>query len=1181
MQKIRKIFSLKHLGLFLALVFLIIFQYVWISFKLISENEQVERLLWKREYERYEQAIALLDGVQISLNDAFKSKDIEFEKNRYERYKIEYSDYQNKLFDELSVIYNEQKYFSESVLRIDEFNEAYFTAAENQFYFLNKNKEYEAFVEYSKATSLHQSIRDNVLELKNQSEIQHNELLQRFAKIKEDKIQNLSLLTFALFIICLFIYYVFSKLIKQISSQSKELRLQMKELEILKFAVDNFLLISKADLQGNITYINKLFEQTSGYSFEELKGRNHRVIRSNEHDKLFFNKIWEDITGGKIWRGQIKNRTKNGEFYWVESCILPIKNADGIIEEYISIRSDITKQKDLESSLLEKNIFYQSLVSNMSEGLVAQGVNGNIVLCNERAATILERPIDVLLNKNSIDPDWRAIRLDGSDYPAHEHPSMIVLKGEAVHAHGIMGLMFKERIKWIEINSVPIKSDEKKILYSLTTFFDVTQKTNQMRINLAVIQLKEAFFRYQHSLKEFYNFINFSIHNVFKADLIFVLKLERNSSNYRVYPRNSLFEFFEDDNYVNYEILLTQQLLIPSNSLDEMATTSDQSDLKVLKYDQYREYFSFIENFDQKIEDFSVIVLRKNDLPHTVIFLGFNSGNVKVDLSNNRLIYLQALDQMISNALDEEYLREEKEKLQFTLESSGVYFISINLKIKKVKVDESFKKKFELSYINEDIDIEDFFNTFHKRDSGRSEFKNLLNDIFSKVESFERRIYLKRIDLPDEVYVLKGKLNQGNEKNNYYCTLIDESKNASLEDEIQKQKDIVYQNQKLAAIGELAAGVGHEINNPLTIISGYVQKLRRFHFSDLPEESANEYFKNMEKSIHRIKNIVSGLRKFSHKNSVDVEIVDLYICISDVVEMVRDIYLVDGISVVFNVKATEYLIVGNYGKIQQVVINLMNNGCDALKEISKEDKKIEVKISQLESKIYLEVIDNGPGIPDEAIDKIFNAFYTTKQVGDGTGLGLSIVHNIIKEHNAKIEVSSKLNEFTSFKIVFESHVKDKDKAEKYSLGFDKNKLSEIDSESDIRSTLFERKILVVEDESSIRDIIKDILEDYKVEIIEVENGLQALEQIAKHEFDLVLTDMKMPVMTGQELLERVKEFENIELSRFIIMSGGVNLVLENLKEEFGFSDIINKPFDDQDLVLKIYHALKSLNGKDK
>ncbi len=136
-----------------------------------------------------------------------------------------------------------------------------------------------------------------------------------------------------------------------------ELRLQqaISELQYLKTAEDWHSIISVADVQGNIIEVNSKFIEISGYSEAELLGKNHRILKSGYHPLALYEEMWSDITSGKVWRGQIKNRKKDGRFYWVDATITPILDEFGLPEKYISVRTDITQMKELEHSLLEEH----------------------------------------------------------------------------------------------------------------------------------------------------------------------------------------------------------------------------------------------------------------------------------------------------------------------------------------------------------------------------------------------------------------------------------------------------------------------------------------------------------------------------------------------------------------------------------------------------------------------------------------------------------------------------------------------------------------------------------------------------------------------------------------------------------------------------------------------------------
>lgn len=162
-------------------------------------------------------------------------------------------------------------------------------------------------------------------------------------------------------------------------------------------------IVSVTDPEGTIIYANQKFCELSKYSEEELIGQNHRILKSDEHNDDFFTNMWDKLSSGQIWEGEIKNRAKDGSHYWLKSTILPVLNSDKEIQNYVAIRTDITNEKNTElkllkaeSKLLQQNVNLISEVENKSNELVKSERLATIGTMASRVAHDLKNPLTIL-----------------------------------------------------------------------------------------------------------------------------------------------------------------------------------------------------------------------------------------------------------------------------------------------------------------------------------------------------------------------------------------------------------------------------------------------------------------------------------------------------------------------------------------------------------------------------------------------------------------------------------------------------------------------------------------------------------------------------------------------------------------------------------------------------------------
>ncbi|MBF0313293.1 MAG: PAS domain S-box protein [Oligoflexia bacterium] len=230
----------------------------------------------------------------------------------------------------------------------------------------------------------------------------------------------------------------------------------------------------------------------------------------------------------------------------------------------------------------------------------------------------------------------------------------------------------------------------------------------------------------------------------------------------------------------------------------------------------------------------------------------------------------------------------------------------------------------------------------------------------------------------------------------------------------------LFYTEKLAAIGTLAAGVAHEINNPLTIIIGNADIIEN-RYRLLDENSSIKSFHAIQNAIERITAVINGLRAYAIPDSDQTEKVNIHELIKETLHFLEGIYRRDNMAIETQLTASNHFVQANKGKIHQVLLNLLVNAKDAIEDKrSKEPTyagRIKIITADSNEHLQIEISDNGSGISPDIIPRLFDPFVTTKSPGKGTGLGLSICQTIIKSFSGTISVNSEKGVGTSFEIL--------------------------------------------------------------------------------------------------------------------------------------------------------------------
>lgn len=365
-----------------------------------------------------------------------------------------------------------------------------------------------------------------------------------------------------------------------------------------------------------------------------------------------------------------------------------------------------------------------------------------------------------------------------------------------------------------------------------------------------------------------------------------------------------------------------------------------------------------------------------------------------------------------------------------------------------------------------------------------------------------------------------------------------------------------YQSQKMETIGTLVGGIAHDFNNMLAGINANLFMIKR-KGKDNPEIISRS--EDVEHLVVGASDIIRQLLTFARQDHVQFQNIDLVPFLNEAFKLAK-VSIAKTINVKLENEADTIPIHGNGTQIQQVLMNMINNARDALKTI--ENPNIAVKlVKYMPSERFkkanpdliadeyakITIVDNGKGIPREAMKKIFEPFFTTKEVGKGTGLGLAMCYGAIQSHGGAISVQSKVGEGTGFQIyipVCSDQVFDQSFAASATLTIGVG-----------------QTILLVDDNKQLRDSQKEVLQMLGYQTLEAENGKEAIKLFKEHQADIALTlmDLTMPIMGGVAAVEHIRVIQPD--ARIIYVTGydrDATLDGERLPDPSDF--ILEKPY---------------------
>jgi PAS domain S-box-containing protein len=358
--------------------------------------------------------------------------------------------------------------------------------------------------------------------------------------------------------------------------------------------------------------------------------------------------------------------------------------------------------------------------------------------------------------------------------------------------------------------------------------------------------------------------------------------------------------------------------------------------------------------------------------------------------------------------------------------------------------------------------------------------------------------------------------------------------------EKRKMEEQLLQTEKLRALGEMASGVAHDFNNALAAILGNTQLL----LYSVQDEEMRESLKTIEKVAKDSAQTVKRLQEFTKKRArQELFKLDINSIIRDVIEITKPKWKDEAQGKGNPIEMALQLgdlpkVAGNASEMREVITNIIFNAIEAMSG----GGKIEIRTYQRGNNVHIRIADTGAGMDEETRKRIFEPFFTTKPFSN-TGLGLSMSYGIIKRFGGEIEVESNVGVGTTFTIVLPVSLSGKEE-------------TKVDTTIKIGKSL---RVLVIDDEETVRSVLEKLLSQANHQVTVTNDGEKGIQLFQQKEFDIVLTDLGMPGLSGWEVCQRIKKIKQATPVG-MITGWGMELSQDKMKE-YGLDFILSKPFD--------------------
>lgn len=912
------------------------------------------------------------------------------------------------------------------------------------------------------------------------------------------------------------------------------------------------------DVKGVIVWVNDSFSKMTGFTAEEAVGATPHLLYSGKQDETFYDDLWNTIQSGEVWDGDLVNRRKDGSLYDEHQTITPVTDDNGEVTHFIAIKQDVTERKRSDDRI-QRQALESVLLATIGRTITSSAEIGQVYesFASLAGQLIPNDRIDII----SIDTEKESLRAEYShgakqDYqggaPGVERPLEGSIAQEVIRQP--KGVLFSSRNSeelaqklptWkrarengiLSAISVPLVASNRPIgMLSLMSLranaFNESDRGLALRIGdqiagaLANSQLLRKRVLAEQELARLsrqYNllltsagegiygvdrdgictFINPAAARMIKWDASDVVGKPLHDLLHHSNPDGSLYPRHECPIYAAYRDGFADR------SDDEVFWRKDGTSFPV-------EYVSTPmrdegENLVGAVVTFTDITERKE-------------AEIALRMS-------EATNRAIINGIPD---------MIFRLNKDGVYLDFFpGVGIEPYVPPEEFLGK-PVFDVLPPATAEIVMNGVH-----RATESGVVVDIEFYLQKADRTHYYHgRLVAVGDNQVLVVVRDVTDLK---MAEVGLRNSNRSLEnalEELRKTQNEIVRQERLGALGTMASGIAHDLNNTLTPIKGYSDLLLNNRALLEDDETASEYLEEISLAAQDAESTIRRLREFYRyrEDNETTAAVNIRELVSETISLTMprwgDMAQKDGVQIEVhnNVGSDLPAVKGDKSELRSVLTNLVMNAVDAINKSG----SITFSAHVQDDKCVLAVTDTGIGMPDEVIEKAFEPFFTTKGYA-GTGLGLSSSFGIVERHGGKINIQSQLGVGTTVRL---------------SLPIHEERAADREPEAGVAPPQG-LGILVVDDQPRVLKMVRALLSQDMHHVETADDGEEGLARFLEGEFDVVITDRGMPKMNGDQLSRRIKEQRRN--TKVVMMTGFGDMMEAEHEVPEGVDAILSKP----------------------